>query len=95
MKTKNEYVAKLQSKLEQWSAEIDKLEAKADAAKASSKVEYNKQVAALKEKRAKAKDKLTELKRSSGDAWEDLKSGVEDAWDALDKSVSKALSKFK
>jgi len=44
MSLKDAYVQKLQAKSDEWHAEIDKLKAKADSAKADAKIEYYKQI---------------------------------------------------
>ena len=95
MNIKESYQQKLQAHLDDWSADIDKLKARADEAEADTKLEYYKKVAELKEQRAAAKKKLTELMAASDDAWEDLKTGTESAWLALGESVKTATSRFK
>lgn len=89
------YVAKIKEKMAKWQREIDKLEAKAEKAKDASKVKYQKQIAALREKSGEFEEKLEELRRSGGKAWEDLKEGVESAWKSLSDSIKSAKSKFK
>jgi len=95
MSMKESYQKKLQAQLDEWSADIDKLKAKADKAEADTKLEFHQKVEELKEKRAAANAKLTELKAASDDAWEDLKTGAESAWLSLGESVKSATSRFK
>jgi chromosome segregation ATPase len=95
MSMKKSYEKKLQSQLEEWSAEIDKLKARADAVEADAQIEYYKQIEILRDMQDDARQKLDELKGSSDDAWEDLKAGIDSAWDALHGSVKSAMSRFK
>jgi chromosome segregation ATPase len=95
MSEKKAYREKLQSQLDEWDAKIDVLKAKANKAEASAKVEYQKTIEDLQDKRSKAKDKLQELKNASGDAWEDLKEGVEESWSRLGAAIKEATSRFK
>jgi len=95
MGMKESYQEKLQAELDEWSADIDKLKAKADKAEANVKLEYYEQVEALRVKQEAAKDKLAVLKAASDDAWEDLKAGTESAWLALGDAIRKAASRFK
>ncbi len=85
---------KLQAKLDEWSAEISKLKAKAEGAGADAELKYNDQIDELKSRQAAASQKLDELRSSSDDAWQDLKAGVENAWSNLEKSVRSAQSRF-
>lgn len=95
MSTKNEYVAKMHSKLDKWNAEIDKLVVKADAAKAEAGSEYRERIEELRAKRDEAKTKLESLQNAGEGAWEDLKAGVEMAWDAIGEAVDSAVARFK
>ncbi len=86
---------KLQSQLDQWSAEIDKLKAKADAAEADAQLKYYKQIEELRSMQAAANEKLDQLKEAGDDAWEDLKAGIDSAWDSLSGAIKSAASRFK
>jgi hypothetical protein len=50
MSNRDAYVRKLKAKLDEWNAEIDKLQAKAELAEAEAKIEYEKQLADLRAK---------------------------------------------
>jgi len=95
MSMKESFQQKLQAELDEWSAEIDKLKAKANKAEADVKLEYFEQIEKLREKQEVAKDKLRELTAASDDAWEDLKAGAESAWLSLGNAVKQASSRFK
>ncbi len=95
MSMKEDYEKKLQSQLDEWSAEIDKLKAKADAAEADAQLKYYKQIEELRSMQAAANDKLDQLKEAGDDAWEDLKAGIDSAWDSLSSAVKSATSRFK
>lgn len=95
MSSRDEYVRKMQAKLEEWNADIDKLAAKADAVSGELKIEYAEQIAALKVKQAAARQKMEEVQKSGESAWEDLKSGAELAWSAIAESIDSAKSRFK
>jgi hypothetical protein len=85
----------MEAQLREWGAKIDELKAKADKAEASAKIEYLKQVEALKAKRDAAQAKLGEIKAASEEAWEILKTGVEHAWNDLKSALDAAVAKFK
>lgn len=92
---KEAYEKKLQAQLDEWSADIDKLKAKADSAEANAQLEYYKQIEELRSMQDTAVDKLIELKDASDDSWEDLKAGIESAWDSLGNVLNSVASRFK
>jgi len=95
MSTKDQYVKRMQAKLDEWNAEIDALITKAGRAKAGLKVEYGEQIEALKTKQAAARLKLGEMQQAGESAWEDLKAGLEQAWSAMGEAVDTARSRFR
>ena len=95
MSDKDLYIQKLHARLDQWNAKIDKLRAKADKVEAGVRVEYNKQMEYLQEKRKVAEAKLAEMREAGGDAWKDLKIGVGMALDAVEEAIKSASSRFK
>ncbi len=95
MSTKDEYVQKMHTKLDQWNAEIDKLALKADQEKEEARVEYYKQIEELRAGTRHARMRLEELRQAGESAWQDMKAGVEMAWDAIGVAVDSAKSRFK
>ena len=95
MKTKEAYIQKLHAKIDEWNADIDRLKAKADQVEANSKIEYQKQIQALKTNRDEIEKKISEISRSSENAWEDLKAGVDLAWEAMSEAIKSATTRFK
>lgn len=95
MSTRDEYVRKMQAKLEEWNADIDLLAAKASEASAELRSEYREQITALKAKQAAARQKLEEVQKSGESAWHDLKAGAELAWTAIGEAVDSAKTRFK
>jgi uncharacterized protein YfiM (DUF2279 family) len=95
MKSREEYIDKFAAQLKEWSAKIDELESKANAAKVDVKSEYEKQIKQMKDKRDTAMQKLQELKGASTDAWDALKAGSEASWADFKNAVTAAKEKFK
>lgn len=94
MDDKSAYAEKLEARLDQWRAEIDKLQAKAKEASADTKLKYQKEVDTLRAKQKDAEKKLEQLGEAQGKAWKDIKSGVEAAWDDLGKAIRSAADRF-
>lgn len=95
MSMKEAYEQKLQAQLDEWSAEIDKLKARADQAEADAQLEHYKQIENLRTMQDAARSKLAELKNSGDDAWEDLKAGIDNARESLAQALKSAKSRFK
>lgn len=95
MTSREDYVCRMQAKLEQWNAEIDTLADKAGKVREDVKHEYDEQIKSLKEKQAAARPKMEELQRSGEHAWKDMKLGMEQAWTALGEAIDSAKSRFK
>ena len=94
MNRKDAYHRKLDAQLEEWKADIDKLEAKAGQWRGEAMIRYQRNVEQLRAQQEVARDRLENLKNASDDAWEDLKSGVETAWRNLGESIQSASSRF-
>lgn len=94
MSNHDAYVKKIKAKLDEWSADISKLEAKADGAQADLEIDYKDKISKIKQQRKDVLAKLNELQSASGNAWEDTKTGIENSYKSLDKALSSALSRF-
>ena len=94
MSEKQAYEKKLEAQLDAWSADIDKLKAKAEKAEADAQLEIERRIDDLQAMRDAAADKLTELKNASDGAWQDFRAGIDEAWDALGEAMRSARSRF-
>jgi len=94
MSLKDVYIEKLKAQLDEWSADISKLEEKALKAEADLRVKYDQELQELKAKKQEAKLKLAELIDSSEEAWQELKLGGEEAWEVIRKAFEEARKKF-
>lgn len=95
MSNKDEYVRKMHARLDQLSAEIDALVAKADQAEGQLRAEYHGQIESLRGKWEDARKRLNQLQEAGEGAWEDLKAGVEIAWEAIGEAIRSVKSRFK
>ncbi|MGE5190232.1 MAG: hypothetical protein ACM3NF_09265 [Gemmatimonadota bacterium] len=92
---REKHLEKLEGRLKDWGAEVEKLRAKADKLGAAAGERYRGQVDELKARQDAARQKLQELARSGGEAWDDLKSGAETALEELKKGVEGAVARLK
>jgi DNA repair exonuclease SbcCD ATPase subunit len=94
MDDKTAYRQKLEARLDQWRAEIDKLQAKAEEAGADARIEYEKQVKDLRRKQEEAREMLGELDEAGEQAWKDLRSAIDKIWNDLGGAVNKAAERW-
>jgi len=95
MSTRDEFVRKMHSLLDEGNAEIDALEAKAAHAEAGARDAYRKQIAALRAKQEEARARLESLRTAGEGAWQDMKAGVEMAWEAIAEAIDSAKSRIR
>ncbi len=93
--SREHYLEQIESTLNGWGEEIEKIRKKADKLGADAKGKYLEQIEGLRASQETARIKLEELKRTGGEAWEDLRSGAEAALDELKKGVEGAVAKLK
>ena len=95
MTKRDEYLENLKKQLDTWNAEASKWEAKAKAAQANMRGEYEKQLTAFRHQRDQALEQMRRIQAASGEAWQDLVRGTDDAWARMRDAVEKARSEFK
>jgi len=94
MSEKEAYQQKIEARIAEWNAEMDKLRAQAKGLAAEGRIEAESRLQDLTIKKEAAEAKLAELRNAGGDAWQELKSGIDRAVRELDESVKRAVSKF-
>ena len=86
METVGQEVGKIETRLRQLGAKLDRLVAKADETGAEVKADYRKQIDHAKDKHAEVENKLKAFRAASGQKWENFKGGVETAWHDLENA---------
>lgn len=94
MTSRDEYLEKFKANLDDWNAEIDKLEGKAREAQADAKAQYDKQLETMREMRDDAQKKFIEMQSATAEAWDAMAKGTEKAWQAWVGAFEDARSKF-
>jgi chromosome segregation ATPase len=92
---KENYQSKIESQLDEWRADIDRLREKARNAKAESKLKYQESIDKLELKLDEGKSRLKELKESGADAWDAVKDGADSIWDTMKATFKEVKEKFK
>ena len=95
MEKRDEYVEKMKVQLDQWNGEIAKWEAKAGAAQAEARAEFDKRLEAVRQQREQALYQLRLMQSAAGDAWLDMMKGTDQAWASMREAFEKASSHFR
>jgi len=95
MNATDAYVKKIEARLEELDAEIDRMKAQAKGAEAEVQLEYIRHLSELREKREEAGRKLKELRAAGDDALGDIQAGMENAWKELKNAIDQAKTRFK
>ncbi len=94
MEIQEAYRQKRAAQLQEWTAQINFLEARAANAGADMAVRRAETLQALRAKQRAAAEKMLELEKSTGEAWEQVKDTADKIWDELKAGVAEARSKF-
>lgn len=89
-----EYLRTLEEQLNEWSATIDGLAARASTASADAKAEYETWLGELRARRESARHTLDQLHTTGGHAWQELAAGADRAWRELRRAVDSAVSEL-
>lgn len=88
MSTRADYIAKMKLQLDELDAQMSKLEAKTQDAKADARDKYKEEMAKLRHQSKLAKGKLDDLMAASEDKWDALAAEMEKIRDAFKHSFS-------
>ncbi len=94
MSTRDAYVQKLKAQIDDWNADISKLEAKAGQATADARIKYEQSLNSLRAERDKADEKIEQIQESSEDAWVEFQAGAEDLWGRTKAAFAAAKAEF-
>jgi predicted nucleic acid-binding Zn-ribbon protein len=90
MMTRDEYVKKLKSQIDQWNTQMTTWEAAAKGAQS----QLAGQLEQLKQRRDQALEEMRRLQGASTDAWKDMMRGAEDAFRGMQEAFDKARRNF-
>lgn len=94
MSERDAYIEKAKAQLDQWNAEIDRIEARIREASADGETALRGMVQDLHGKRDALEQRLNETRQSGELAWSDLKAGMDSACKNLSDAIEEARSRF-
>jgi uncharacterized coiled-coil DUF342 family protein len=90
MTTRDEYVQKLKSQIDQWNAQARDWEAKARGAGSAMRAQYEKQLEQYRARRDAALAELRRLQGASADAWQEMMRGMDAAMKSMQEAFERA-----
>lgn len=92
---KENYQKKIESQLNEWRADIDRLKARARNATAETRLKYQESIDRLEQKMDEGKSKLKDIRESSGEAWESIREGADSIWDTMKATFAEVRDKLR
>jgi len=90
----NEYLAKMETQLKKWDADLETLAAEGQKASDGARAAYHERIKALRASRDAARQTFQELRAASGAAGEQLQGGMKSAWETMQKALEKAAAEL-
>ncbi len=94
MTSRDDFVETLKAKLDEWNAEIARLEAEAGKTRAELRARYAEELAEMRRLRDEAEARLGELLNTSQEGWERRRHEMEQAWADIAEGFRRAWSRF-
>ncbi|HCZ14185.1 MAG TPA: hypothetical protein DHV85_06225 [Candidatus Accumulibacter sp.] len=91
---KDAYIGKLKVQLDEWSADIDALEAKGKQVDTDLRGKYQDKADELRYQIVLAQGRIVDLQAAADDAWEDIRNGSESIWATVKQTFADAKAKF-
>ncbi len=88
MASRDEYIEKIKTQLDEWNDEIGELEAKFDAASDATRKKLAPHLEKVRQARDTAISKLAEIKASGEVKWDSFEADVEHVWKTFRQSVN-------
>lgn len=80
MSKRDEYVERAKKRLDDWNADIKKLEDAYEKAEAGARLRLKEQIASLRRHRAEAQQQVRRIEDAAEEVWHEIARGAEEAW---------------
>jgi len=89
MSMNTEYVARMETQLKKWDADVDALAAEGEKASAAARSAYHERIKDLRASRAAAQKTFQEIRVASESAGAQMQAGMKTAWETMQKALEK------
>lgn len=80
MAKRDEYVERVKKRLDDWNADIRKLEDAYEKAETGARLRLKEQIQSLRRHREEAQDQVRRIEDAAEEAWHEIARGAEEAW---------------
>jgi hypothetical protein len=92
MSTHSEYIARMETQLKKWDAQVDALVAEGKKASAEVRAAYDERIKDLRASRDAAQKTFLEIRQASESAGAQMQAAMQGAWETMQKAFEKVSS---
>jgi translation initiation factor IF-2 len=92
MSMHSEYIARMETQLKKWDADVDALTAEGKKASAEARAVYDERIKDLRASRDAAQKTFLEFRQATESAGEQMRAAMQGAWETMQKALEKASS---
>jgi translation initiation factor IF-2 len=92
MSMHSEYIARMETQLSKWDADVDALAAEGKKASAEARAAYDERIKDLRASRDAAQKTFLEIRQATESAGEQMRAAMQGAWETMQKAFEKASS---
>jgi chromosome segregation ATPase len=92
MSMHSEYIARMETQLKKWDADVDALAAKAKQASADTRAVYDERIKDLRASRDAAQKTFLEVRQAAESAGAQMQAAMQEAWETMQKAFEKVSS---
>ena len=92
MSMHSEYIARMETQMKKWDADVDALAAKGKEASAEARAAYDERIKDLRAGRDAAQKTFLEVRQASESAGVKMQAAMQGAWETMKKAFEKASS---
>ena len=89
MSMNTEYVARMETQLKKWDADVDALAAEGEKASAGARAAYYERIKDFRASREAAQKRFQEIRAASESAGAQMQAGMKTAWETMQKALEK------
>jgi chromosome segregation ATPase len=87
---RDQYIAELREKLEEWNMGLDELQSRVDRAEAEAESRYRVKIDRLRRELDSTRQRMASLEPGGPEQWEEFQEGMEEARELLEEGLEEA-----
>ena len=95
MNTNAEYLARMETQMKKWDADVDALAARGEKVSADARVAYHQRIKELRANREAAQRTFLQIRTATESAGAQMRAGMELTWKAMQKALERVTADHK